>query len=209
MKVQEVGWVRLLLTKEASMPSRLRSRKTNSPNRSSPTLPSTLEARPRRTKSAAALAAHPPTLRRYLSMADNSPAAGSESSGLAKMSATNNPREMTSAISMIPRIAIKLPCFPRAARGFSYTQRRKPLPTIRRPCHAEPSEASLHFFQSRSEKYGDCTRAATRLRARASRPLGGAAHMPNDGMYAPPARNTGILRFAQNDSEVLPCVRPP
>src|SRR6516164_4914335 len=99
MKVQDVGCFGLVLTKEVSMPNCFRSCSTNSPKRSSPTLPNTLGLRPRRLKLAAVFAAHPPTLTRYLSMRHNSPAAGSESRLLPNTSATSRPKQTTSAIS--------------------------------------------------------------------------------------------------------------
>ena len=37
--------------------------------------------------------------------------------------------------------------------------------------------------------------SATRMGARASRPLGGVAHMPNNGMYAPPATHRPTPHF--------------
>src|SRR6516165_2164030 len=98
MKVQDVGWVGVVLTKNVSTPNCFRSCSTNPPKRSSPTLPNTLGFRPSLLKSAAVFAAHPPTLTRYLSIRHSSPAAGSESRLLPNTSATNRPRQTTSAI---------------------------------------------------------------------------------------------------------------
>src|SRR5579883_101130 len=110
------------------MPSRARSFTTKSPSRSSPTLPATLTFCPRRRRHAAVLAAHPPALKRYRSTSLNSPAAGRERMGLAKMSAIRIPRQITSMADgafLLTLWPSPQSSRPRAHRSFPSPERRE------------------------------------------------------------------------------------
>src|SRR5262245_39464580 len=94
--VPEVGCVLLNETLEQSTPNRRRSSRTKFPKRSVPTFPRTFTLRPRRVRPAAVLLAQPPAARRNRSVSASWPGVGRAETGLAKISATKMPRQITS-----------------------------------------------------------------------------------------------------------------
>src|SRR6516225_9544438 len=111
----------LLRSAKVSTPRRSRSFLTKSPNRSSPTLPTTRTLRPSRRRQAAVLAAHPPALSRYRSTSFSSPAAGRESIGLAKMSTIRMPRQTTSIVIVLHRVPGATPALRAAGQHHMFS----------------------------------------------------------------------------------------